>query len=169
MNRFFCALALGLVVLGVFLLAASMATADTVTYTANFDSDCEGWDTVNTAAFWGSTGGQDGGGYVRATRTSYAPYLLPPKSSILYGDLPSNFGSNEITFSYYLKELNDTVETGGANLLMFANADADIWQWTPSDQSTADHVAPVHMDRGYHGLDRSSRLDADKRLGQLGQ
>ena len=99
---------------------------------------------------------------------SYAPYLLPPKSSILYGDLPSNFGSNQISFSYYLKALNDTVDTAAANLLMFANADADIWQWTPSDQS-ADHVAPVHMDRGYHGLYRSSRLDADKRLGQLGQ
>ena len=89
MNRLFCALALGLVALSVFLLAANPATA-TVVYTANFDTGMQGWDTYSDGGVWNSTGGQDGGGYFSGTRTTNGPYLTPDPTSILYGDLTSN-------------------------------------------------------------------------------
>jgi hypothetical protein len=140
MNRFFCSVALGVVALGIFLLAADSAMA-IVVYTANFDSGMEGWDleSENDAGrpppTWGSSGGQDGG-FFEASRKGSGPYILPPTSSPLYGDLPSNFGSNQLSFSYYLKTISGPIG-GGAHLYMFADTDSTPgwdtdWTWTPS-------------------------------------
>ncbi len=111
---------------------AIAATAVGATYTANFDTDAEGW--TGDGAAWVSTGGQDGG-YYSGTRNPYAPYLTPPTSSILYGDVASNFDNKPIQFSYYLKDMNGNSQAGG-NLYMFAGAsNSTIWQWTPGDTS----------------------------------
>ena len=92
-----------LAVAGLFLMAATAANA--VEYTANFDADSEGW--MGDGAYWGSTGGQDGG-YFGAVRYKYGPYLSPPTDCILYGDVGANFGGDVLTFSYYLKSISNS-------------------------------------------------------------
>lgn len=143
MNRYCCILALGLVALGiVLLLGATTATANV--YTANFDSGMDGWDELseNDAGqpppTWVSSGGEDGGGYFEASRKGASPYILPPTTSPLYGNLPASFESNQIKFSYYLKHISGPI-AGSPLLYMFANVgggswDTD-WAWTPSDNS----------------------------------
>ena len=116
-----------------------MAKANTVTYAATFNDSMEGWDQINSLPYWGSTGGQDGGGYAGRVRDGACPYLAPPVNSILYGDLATNFGSPVLRFSYYLKSFAGSPSDGG-KLYMFADCDGDgisdtVWQWTPSDTS----------------------------------
>jgi hypothetical protein len=134
MNRSLCTLALGLVALGMFLLAANNATATTL-YTASFDSDA----TALTDGAWNSSGGQDGG-YGSVSRTGNLPYVTPT-SSLFVGDYGSNFGSNEISFSYYLKAIAGIPSGQGGLVQIFADTDATpgwdtMWQRTPSDTST---------------------------------
>ena len=73
---------------------AGVAKANTITYTASFNRSIEGWEQGGLRSYWGSTGGQDGGGYAGGMRNDAYPYLTPPSNSILYGDLASNFGSH---------------------------------------------------------------------------
>ncbi len=112
----------------------SFGFRDTAAYVSAFDDDAEGWTGTNTA--WVASGGQDGGGYFQGTRDNYGPYLTPPDESPLYGDVAANLGGNELTVSYYLKNLSSG--GGPVALLMFADTDGDgvndtIWQWTPDD------------------------------------
>ena len=133
MNRSLRTLVLGLMTFATLALATGSAEA-TMTYAANFDSDLEGWQEGGDGTVWISSGGQDGG-YVSGYRASGGcPYLTPPTTSILYGDLATNFGSNVISVSYYLKNLGGTPNDGG-KLYMFADADSDgswdtLWGWT---------------------------------------
>lgn len=137
MNRFLCT-ACVLAVSGFFLMAACSAMAEPVTYTANFDSNIEGWDTGGDGPYYSATDGQSGG-YAGGIRNTSNPYLTPPTNSILYGDLASNFHSNQIQFSYYLKNFGGSTGNGGS-LIMFADSDTTpgwdtIWTWLPSDNS----------------------------------
>jgi hypothetical protein len=121
------------------LAGVAMATPDATSHTANFNSDIEGWNGEGDGPYWGSTGGQDGGGYAGAKRDDACPYLTPPVNSILYGDLASNFGNPVLSFSYYLKNLGGSPSDGG-RLYMFADCDGDglwdtIWQWEPGEMS----------------------------------
>ena len=120
-------------VAGLFLVAATSASA--ATYTANFDTDAEGWhgDGENYSA----TGGQDGGGYYYGFRETAGPYLTPPEESVLYGDVAANLGSTNLTFSYYLKNTSGSPVSGG-EVYLFGDADETpgwdtLWLWTPED------------------------------------
>ena len=120
------------------LLAVGSVNAEI--YTANFDADSEGWN--DGTGTWYSTGGQDGGGFHTTMRNYWAPYLTPPSSGVLFGDVAGNFGNNPITFSYYLKSISQSM-TSPAVVYMFADTDTTSgwdtwWKWTP-----ADTVAPM--------------------------
>ena len=56
---------------------AGVAKANTITYTANFNTNIEGWDRRQQPPYWGSTGGQDGGGYAGAGAQRRLPLLDP--------------------------------------------------------------------------------------------
>ena len=118
-------------VAGLVLVAAGSASA--VPYTANFDSDAEGWH--GDGELWVATGGQDGG-YYQGTRNNYGAYLTPPDTCALYGDVAANIGSTTLTFSYYLKDISG--HGAPVALYLFADTDATagddtLWQWTPAD------------------------------------
>jgi hypothetical protein len=115
-----------------------VAEAMPMVCTATFDHSIQGWDQDEEGPFWNPTGGQSGGCAI-ATRKRWNPYLTPPVSSILYGDLPDTFGCNLIRFSYYLKNFGGMPADGG-RLYMFADTDEDgswdtLWEWLPSDTS----------------------------------
>ena len=126
-------------VAGVAKVTGTGAAPNGTVYRADFSRGIEGWDQGGDGPYWDKAGGQDGGGYAGAVRTGFYPYLAPPIASILYGDLPGNFGSSVIRFSYYLKNIGGEPVDGG-RLSMFADCDGDgswdtHWTWTPSDTS----------------------------------
>lgn len=134
MNRFCCTLILTLLVSGAFVMSVTNAMGET--YTATFDTNAQGWD--GDGATWVATGGQDGG-YAVGQRDNASPYLTPPGSSLLYGDVAANIGSTVINFSYYLKNLGGSPSNCG-QLLMFADTDATagwdtLWLRTAADTS----------------------------------
>ena len=120
---------------GLFLVAATSASA--ATYTANFDTDKEGW--TGDGENYSATGGQDGGGYYYGFRGTAGPYLTPPGTCALYGDVAANLGSTNLTFSYYLKNISGSPTQGGT-LYMFGDTVGPtgwdiLWEWTPADTS----------------------------------
>ncbi|MBN1394801.1 MAG: PEP-CTERM sorting domain-containing protein [Pirellulales bacterium] len=111
----------------------SFGFRDQSAYVAAFDADAEGWTGDNVV--WVASGGQDGAGYLQAAASNNAPCLAPPEDSFLYGDVAANLGGDEITVSYYLKNISGG---GPVSLLMSADTDGDgnadtTWQWTPDD------------------------------------
>ena len=98
-----------------------------VEYDANFDASSEGWNDGVETAVWYSTDGQDGGGFHTNSRpTPYGAYLTPPSTSILFGNVASNFENELITFSYYLKDISDSITTIPL-LYVFADVDGGGW------------------------------------------
>ena len=97
------------------------------TYTANFDSDSESWNEGATSAAWYASGGQDGGGFHTNTRNSpYSAYLTPPITSVMFGDVAGNFGDMPISFSYYRKDISNTLTTI-PKLYVFADVNGGGW------------------------------------------
>jgi hypothetical protein len=131
MNRFLCALALSVAVVGVFLLAAGSAQA-TVVYSEDFETGMGGWD--GDHPYWNQTDGQSGKSFA-GYRNGWDPWLLAPAP--LTGDIPSYFGSKEITFSYYLKGLANTPANEGGVFALYSGSTGDTcWERTPDDPST---------------------------------
>ena len=113
----------------VFIMALTMLTfvasaQALVEYTANFDAGQEGW--FGDGENWSATDGQDGGGYYFGMRTNYAPYLVPPETSILWGNVVSNFENEIMTFSYYLKDISDSMATP-PQMYVFVDSDGGGW------------------------------------------
>ena len=114
-----------------------------VEYAANFDTDSEGWNDGVETAVWYSTDGQDGGGFHTNMRNYWGPYLTPPSNSILFGNVAGNFDNQQITFSYYLKSISESMSSAPI-VYMFADTDTvsgwdTWWKWDPP----ADAEVPI--------------------------
>jgi hypothetical protein len=134
MNRVFYMLAFAVVAVSVLMLTGNAAAS---TYTANFDTNIEGWDAGGDGPYYGSTGGQDGGGYAGSQRNGSGGYFCPSEPSPLYGDVAANLGSTMLTYSYYLKSINGNASSGG-KVYVFAqdvSKNDTIWDYTPADTS----------------------------------
>jgi hypothetical protein len=133
MNKSFRTFTFGIVVTSVILLSIGSSMAD---FVATFDSTLEGWD--GDGPSWVSTGGQDGG-YASFSRYGANPYIVPATGSALYGDIADNIGSSKVEFSYYLKNISGSPNSG-CSVAVFSDTDATagwdtLWIYTPSDTS----------------------------------
>ncbi|MBN2296583.1 MAG: PEP-CTERM sorting domain-containing protein [Pirellulales bacterium] len=120
------------IIMAVALLAWGGSVQAGVEFISTFDNDGEGW--TGGGSGWEAGGGQDGG-YYFGTRLGSAPYLTPPPGSILYNDVAANFNNKPINFSYYLKDISDTL-TSVPQIYVFADGNDDgtwdlFWAYTP--------------------------------------
>lgn len=123
-----------IVALAAILCLVAFVPANAATYTANFDNDGEGW--FGDGPGWSATGGQDGG-YYYGSRLNYGTYLVPPETSIMWGNVADNFGNMPISFSYYLKDISDSMATP-PQLYAFVDSNGGgwdmFWSYTPEGE-----------------------------------